>query len=475
MPSSKKRLPDIALQYVEHKRGLWSYETCQHVYTPLRKLHDWMDENAIELSTLGPENLTSFFENATRRMKRRESATVLRSHIVQYLAWLHEHERVGLDLEDTFPRSFRCSLEKPSPTPVEEFLDLIQSHQAKGTLKGYRLHIRKFLRFLRPRHVELKAIRRKDLEAFFSYLYRKGLSPATRTQVLIYVRVFLRWCHEHAYVDADSEDLIRIVDFPKLPEYLPRPIPPDADRKIQERLHVSTDLYAKGLLLMRSTGIRIGELISLKFECVRRDHNDHAFLKVELGKLHSERLVPIDRQTEDLIESIRKQSFLNYILFNPDVYPDRLLNDPKGRKVSQKYPNDALRAASSGCNTAGPITSHRLRHTYATALLNAGVGMFTLMKLLGHRHFGMTLRYASVTQETIRNEYLAAISKIDQKYVQTFQEKALVLDVPQPLEALPDLAKWLRAQSTMEPDHRSHLLCRRILALQRDIEAVIKK
>jgi integrase len=56
----------------------------------------------------------------------------------------------------------------------------------------------------------------------------------------------------------------------------------------------SDSIYHQGLLLMRLTGLRIGELCSLERNCIRRDHLNNCFLKVPLGKLNTERLVPMD-------------------------------------------------------------------------------------------------------------------------------------------------------------------------------------
>lgn len=60
-----------------------------------------------------------------------------------------------------------------------------------------------------------------------------------------------------------------------------------------------------------------------------------------------------------------------------------------------------------------------MRHSYATSLLSAGVSITTLKTLLGHHDIKMTLNYAAVTQETVRNEYFTALSKIQTRYEAT--------------------------------------------------------
>src|SRR5579872_2439117 len=84
-------------------------------------------------------------------------------------------------------------------------------------------------------------------------------------------------------------------DVPRLPRALPRYLPPDADRALAAALHASPNrLYADSLLVLRATGMRIGELLDLELDCVHEVPGAGAWLKVPLGKLGTERMVPIE-------------------------------------------------------------------------------------------------------------------------------------------------------------------------------------
>jgi len=63
-------------------------------------------------------------------------------------------------------------------------------------------------------------------------------------------------------------------------------------------------LYADALLLLRETGLRIGELCDLELDCVHEIPGQGAWMKVPLGKLLTERMVPIDEETVELIDRI---------------------------------------------------------------------------------------------------------------------------------------------------------------------------
>ncbi|HEY6290662.1 MAG TPA: hypothetical protein VI455_03750 [Terriglobia bacterium] len=95
-------------------------------------------------------------------------------------------------------------------------------------------------------------------------------------------------------------------DFPVRPEYLPRPLSPEDDQRLQEELRRSDNLYSNALLLTRLTGIRLGECIHLPLDCLRHLGPEQGALHVPLGKLHTERWVPLDSERLRVLERIRE-------------------------------------------------------------------------------------------------------------------------------------------------------------------------
>jgi len=181
----------------------------------------------------------------------------------------------------------------------------IASTHKPSSCKNYSSSFRSFYRFLDKNQFSLKQLKRKQITPWFQALHQQGLAPATRQQYLVCVRNYLRWMHEQGLVKENPNQLIRHSDIPKRPIYLPRPLPREIDIELSKRLKESDFLLHKGLLLMRYTGIRVGELISLPLECTYTDHSQRTFLKVPLGKLDNERLVPLDQDTIRLIKDIQ--------------------------------------------------------------------------------------------------------------------------------------------------------------------------
>ncbi len=158
---------------------------------------------------------------------------------------------------------------------------------------------------------------------------------------------------------------------------------------------------------MRRSGLRIGELLALEPGCLEYNLRGDTFLKVPLGKLDNERLVPLDDSTRKLVETLHAQH-------RPDV--PFLISPPRRRATIASRMRATLREAASGLGIPGRIVPHRLRHTYATELLNGGMPLVTLMKLLGHRSLHMTMGYAALSQTTVVDEYRDAMAQIAGRY-----------------------------------------------------------
>ena len=206
-------------------------------------------------------------------------------------------------------------------------------------------------------------------------------------------------------------------DFPVRPEYLPRPLSPEDDQRLQEELRRTDNLYSNALLLARVTGIRIGECIHLPLDCLRQVAPEQWALHVPLGKLHTERLVPLDAEGLRLLARIRE--------LRAQAFPARLKKSegflfPRvgGRFALFQTLRVALAdfAKRAGCVDTKPISPHRLRHTWASDMLRCGMSLLALKELMGHKDIRMTLRYLKVTQPDLQREFYRARHHTVQPY-----------------------------------------------------------
>ena len=170
-------------------------------------------------------------------------------------------------------------------------------------------------------------------------------------------------------------------------------------------------MHADALLLTRGTGLRLGELRDLELDCVHEIDGHGAWLKVPLGKLGTERMVPVDEETLVLLDRIVARRTPGRALPHPRTRrPTEFLLVHQGRRVSAHALREQL-ARTAQAAGLGKITPHALRHTYATALVNAGVSLQALMQLLGHVSAAMSLRYGRLFDTTVRAEYERALTQ----------------------------------------------------------------
>jgi integrase len=215
---------------------------------------------------------------------------------------------------------------------------------------------------------------------------------------------------EWGWDDVPPRKLIFRSDHPRQPRPLPRYLPVDADRRLTDALVRSEyRLAADALLLARAVGLRIGELIDLELDCVHEIAGHGSWLKIPLGKLDTERMVPLDDETVALVDRVAATRSAGRPLTHPRTgRPTQFLFTHHGRRLSQTAVRKEL-ARSARTAGIGHVTPHQLRHTYATALVNAGVSLQALMALLGHVSAQMSLRYAHLFDATVRAEYERAL------------------------------------------------------------------
>lgn len=266
--------------------------------------------------------------------------------------------------------------------------------------------------------------RRRHIEPYLTSLVdaidsRTGelITVADRSRRVLAVAGFLADITEWGWADAPPRKLLFRDDTPKLPRALPRYLPIDIDRQLTEVLTSRPEnaLAAAGLRLQRACGLRIGELLDLELDCVHEVAEHGSWLKVPLGKLDTERMVPIDTEILDLIDHIIKIRSPGRPIPHPRYRrPAQFLFTHHGRRLGQQAVRAELNRAA---DLAGldHITPHQLRHTYATALVNAGVSLQALMALLGHASAEMSLRYGRLFDTTVRDEYERALDLAKQQ------------------------------------------------------------
>jgi integrase len=302
------------------------------------------------------------------------------------------------------------------------YVERLQATHAYSTICGTVTHLGFFGRHLAtvdPRINSLAELdRRRHIETYLAVTARatraRGggrISIEEQRHRIITINCFLNDIGQWGWSEAPPRRLVFPKDIPRRPQPLPRYLPVDEDRRLTDALQRSPrTLAANALLLARATGIRIGELIDLELDCVHEIPGQGAWLKVPLGKLKTERMVPLDTDTVAIVDRIAEVRSPGLPLPHPrDGRRVEFLLTHHGKRITNYTLRRELQRAATQAGLSR-IVPHQLRHTYATALVNAGVSLQALMALLGHSSAEMSLRYGRLFDQTVRADYERALA-----------------------------------------------------------------
>jgi integrase len=279
-----------------------------------------------------------------------------------------------------------------------------------SSVTAYRGTVRHFLTFLGAQFPEVHSLEqlRRDphILGWLALLraHQPPLASITRANYVIALRRMLEdlaWTQQLPHL----AHLLGRDDVPRKERHLPRPLTPEQDRLVQQELLRRNDFVSNVLLLLRHTGMRIGECVDLSFDCLRPLGPGQWAIHVPLGRLKTERWVPVDSTVCQLVDRIRS--------LRPPTAPQTgrlLLPRPRGRYMLIRGLRAALREAVAAAGISARIVPHQFRHTYGTEMLRAGVSFAAVMKLLGHKSPHMTLEYLEITQQDLQREFHLALS-----------------------------------------------------------------
>jgi integrase len=345
---------------------------------------------------------------------------------------------------------------------LDRYLELRSATSRPRTVRQYRCAVLRFIGFLRGRFAQIGSfadLERPHIEAWLRDLAtaRPPLTNDNRAGYISNVRRFLDDIHEWGWSNHRPWELFRRGDFPPPKHHLPKPLPADADATLIEGLRNEGSFLSLGLLLARRTGLRVGELCRLETSCVTEAPDGRYSLRVPLGKLRSEREIPIDRETAELVRTLRQMRGERPRTWDCDTgrWVDAIFTTRRNAFRNPTCFHRKLKIIARALEIPHNVHPHRLRHTYATELLRNGLNVLAVMKLLGHRTLKMTLRYLEVTNEDLGRAYLKAMETARERYAGLKNPPSRAREHPeQPriVAAFDDLLARIQATRFEHPD-----------------------
>jgi site-specific recombinase XerD len=358
----------------------------------------------------------------------------------------------------------------------EKYLQGLAVTRRPSTVGQYRITLRGFMAFLKAHYPEVRTLSqlRRDPHILGWLISLAQLRNCTRRHQIFDLRRCLRDLAEEGH---DLRyDLIVRRDLPRQDKYLPRPLSPEDDLRICAQLRKRGTVECIALLLMRATGMRIGECLNLAVDCLHEMGNNQWGIHVPLGKLHTERLVPLDEEGRKLVATLaelRKQA-----LTKAQTSSRFLLLRKDGRRPSYDRMATALRKAVRKAHcSASRITTHQLRHTFATEILRGGASLPAVKELLGHTKIDMTLRYTQVSQVDLQQQYKEARALLANSYQVPALNRTRAQTIHpfvRVLHSLSDAAHLLEMYRRRLNDRRQEPTIRRLLNRLSKISSILK-
>lgn len=270
---------------------------------------------------------------------------------------------------------------------------LVANNRASKTVSAYRVDIRQFALTL-PKRENVRAIRRERVESWVLALQRQGYEPSSIRRKLASLRSFFGYLRNRGTIKSSPMDglAIRLGPAKRLTRVVPREsirkLIREADRVIRCRNQLITLRNSIILRILYLTGIRVGELVSLRLSSV-----DIAAQRIVVhGKGDRERFAfLVDVRTARLLAKYLKHRG------KQTKHSDRLFVTSSGHNVSTDAIRSMVRLVAERAGIIQRITPHMLRHTAATTLLERGVDIRIIQVFLGHRSIRSTERYTHVS------------------------------------------------------------------------------
>lgn len=269
---------------------------------------------------------------------------------------------------------------------------------AAKTVDAYAADVRDYLGELHERAVLVEAATREDVLEHMAWLARKGLAPRSRARHLAALRGFHRFLEDEKLAPADpTGDL----DTPKHARKLPVFLTVEEVIALLEAPDVKTlaGIRDRAMIeLLYATGLRVSELVSLSIN----DVNLVDGYIIAFGKGRKERIIPIGKKAIEAIKTWLEGPRLSVLKGRESK---ALFVSPRARALTRMGFWKLLRRHARGAGITKLISPHKLRHSFATHLVERGADLRAVQAMLGHADLGTTQIYTHVDSRRLRAMY----------------------------------------------------------------------
>jgi integrase/recombinase XerD len=266
------------------------------------------------------------------------------------------------------------------------------------TVEAYAVDVRTWLEDLSKRGVTAEAATRDDVLEHLALLGKRGLSPRSRARHLAALRGFHKFLEDEKLAPKNpTEDLDTPRSAKKLPVFL-------SLSEVEALLAAPDERTAAGqrdramIETLYATGLRVSELVNLKVA----DVNLTDGYLLAFGKGKKERVVPLGRIAKEKIDAYLEGA--RPMLLKGMQVP-ALFVTPRRKGFSRMGFWKLLRRYALKAGISKPLSPHKLRHSFATHLVERGADLRAVQAMLGHADLSTTQIYTHVNAARLRSVY----------------------------------------------------------------------
>ena len=258
------------------------------------------------------------------------------------------------------------------------YLFLKGKRYSQSTIQTYTFFVADFINF--HTKTPLEELTNRDVELFIETVFiERNYSVSSQRQFISALKIFTVFCPQTKINNLSLER-------PKKSRLLPNVL---SQEEVLRIIQLTKNLKHRAIIvLLYSSGLRIGEVTGLllkNIDILRKQ------IKVEGGKGRKDRFVVLATSYLPLLH--------NYLTtFKPALY---FIEGPTGKKYSESSIRKFLFKSVQKAGISKKVTPHTLRHSYATHLLENGVGLRHIQELLGHAKPETTMIYTHVAKKDL--------------------------------------------------------------------------
>jgi len=281
---------------------------------------------------------------------------------------------------------------------LEGFLNylLIDRTLSENTITSYEFDMHAFFSFLKVEHWEVMTINKSNLQQYLAYLYDLDFAATTVSRHLSTIRAFYDYLLIEGLIKANPCELI---DSPKLPKNLPTVLNLEEVTQLLDSFTGTSanDIRNKAMVeLLYASGMRVSELLALNLEDL---YLEMGFVRC-MGKGAKERIVPMGEIAVKAMAGYLDEA--RPLLLKVNHQTDALFLSRLGRRMSRQGFWKILKQQARIAGITKEISPHKLRHSFATHLIENGADLRIVQELLGHADISTTQIYTHMSKSHLQ-------------------------------------------------------------------------